>query len=110
MAVSHYNGVNHGSAPAHAGNAEKRVSQTLEVPMDSTNETRQKVQAVHADFICESHGSVFLLRPVSPAAFSWIEEHLPEDRQTFGNAVAVEARFIWAILEGLQDDGLTVSR
>ena len=62
------------------------------------------------DFVCENHGSVFLLRPISPAAFAWINEHLPADRQMFGNAVAVEHRFIWSILAGLQEDGLTVSR
>jgi hypothetical protein len=63
-----------------------------------------------ADFICENHGSIFLLRPVSSVSFDWIEEHLPPDRLTFGNAVVVEPRYVWAILDGLQEDGLTVSR
>jgi hypothetical protein len=62
------------------------------------------------DFICENHSSIFLLRPVSPAAFNWIEEHLPADRLTFGNAAVIEPRYVWAILNGLQEDGLTVSR
>jgi hypothetical protein len=62
------------------------------------------------DFICESHGSVFLLRPTSPAASDWIREHLPSDRLTFGDAVVVEPRYVWAILAGLQDDGLVVTR
>ncbi len=63
-----------------------------------------------ADFVCENHGSIFLLRPVSHAAFAWIEEHLPPDRITFGNAIVVEPRYVWAILVGIQDDGLAVSR
>ena len=63
-----------------------------------------------SDFICENHGSIFLLRPVSPASFDWIESHLPSDRITFGNAVAGDHRCIWAILAGLQDDGLVVAR
>jgi len=63
-----------------------------------------------SDFICENHGSIFLVRPVSPSAFAWIEEHLPPDRITFGNAVVVEPRYVWAILVGLQDDGLVVTR
>jgi hypothetical protein len=63
-----------------------------------------------SDFICENHGSIFLLRPVSPASFDWIESHLPSDRTIFGNAVAVDHRCIWAILVGLQDDGLVVTR
>ena len=62
------------------------------------------------DFFCENHGSIFLLRPISPAAFAWIEEHLPPDRVTFGNAVAVDHRCIWAIIVGIQDDGLVVTR
>jgi hypothetical protein len=60
------------------------------------------------DFFCENHGSIFLLRPASPAAHSWISEHLHQDRMTFGNAVVVEHRYIWAILEGIQNDGLEV--
>lgn len=59
------------------------------------------------DFICENHSSVFLLRAISPAAFAWIEEHLPPDRITFGNAVAIDHRCFWPILEGIQNDGLT---
>ena len=62
-----------------------------------------------SDLICENHGSIFLLRPISPAAFLWIHENLPGDRQMFGNA-AVEHRYIWAILDGIQEAGLALSR
>jgi hypothetical protein len=60
------------------------------------------------DFICESHPSIFLLRPVSPVAFEWIELNLSPDGQLIGNAVAVEHRYIWSILLGIQDSGLSV--
>ena len=60
------------------------------------------------DFICENHGSIFPLRPISPAAFEWIDSSLSSDRQTFGDAVAVEARFVWPIILGIQDSGLSV--
>jgi len=56
------------------------------------------IQVVRQDFLCENHGSIFLLRPVSLASFDWIESHLPSDRITLGNAVAVDHRCIWAIL------------
>ena len=59
------------------------------------------------DFVVENHASVFLLKPLTPAANSWIEEHLPADRQTFGGAVVIEHRYKWAILEGIQSDSLT---
>jgi len=62
------------------------------------------------DFRCENHGSLFLLYPLTQSARSWIEQHLPEDVQRFSNAVVVEHRYIWAILVGIQNDGLTVSR
>jgi len=61
------------------------------------------------DFRCENHGSIFLLFPVSQSAQSWIEENLPSDVQWFGQAVVIEHRYIWPILEGIQNDGLAVS-
>lgn len=61
-----------------------------------------------SDFIVENHGSIFLLQPLTAAANSWVSEHLPEDRLTFGGAVVAEHRLIWTILEGIQSDGLTV--
>ena len=62
------------------------------------------------DFRCENRGSLFLLFPLSQSAQSWVEEHLPTDAQWFGNAVVIEHRYVWAILEGIQNDGLAVSR
>ena len=62
------------------------------------------------DFLCENHGSLFLLFPLSQSAQSWVEEHLPTDVQWFGNAVVIEHRYVWTILEGIQNDGLAVSR
>jgi hypothetical protein len=62
------------------------------------------------DFLLENHSSIFLLRPISPAGFAWIEEHLPPDRLNFGNAVVIEPRYVCAILVGLRDDGMVVSR
>jgi hypothetical protein len=41
------------------------------------------------DFRSENHGSLFLLFPLTERAHSWIEEHLPENAQWFGNAVVV---------------------
>jgi hypothetical protein len=29
------------------------------------------------DFLCENHSSVFLLRPISPAAFDWMKNTSP---------------------------------
>jgi hypothetical protein len=62
------------------------------------------------DFRCENHGSIFLLYPLSPSAKSWIDENLASHVQWFGQAVAIEHRFIWSILEGIQNDRLVVAR
>jgi hypothetical protein len=63
-----------------------------------------------SDFRCENHGTIFLLFPVSQSGQSWIKENLSSDAQWFGNAVVIEHRYVWAILEGIQNDGLAVSR
>lgn len=60
------------------------------------------------DFTVQNEGSIFLLHPLTPAANAWIEEHIPEDAQYFGNAVVVEHRYIADIVGGIQRDGLTV--
>lgn len=62
------------------------------------------------DFRCENHGSLFLLYPLTQSAHSWIEEHAPSDVQWFGNAAVIEHRYVWTILVGIQDSGLTVVR
>lgn len=60
------------------------------------------------DFIVADHGSIVLLTPVTPAAHRWIQENLPEDRQTWGLSVVVEPRYINDIVAGIQNDGLYV--
>ena len=64
------------------------------------------------DFLCENHGSIFLLKPLTPSATSWIEEHIGQDNgfQPYLPAVVVEHRYIADIVEGIQNDGLAVGR
>lgn len=59
-----------------------------------------------ADAVVENHGSLVLLRPVSEAAHDWIEEHLPEDRMYFGEAVVVGPRYVLHIVFGMKNAGL----
>jgi hypothetical protein len=62
------------------------------------------------DFACENHGSIFLLRPLTPSATSWLEEHIGQDNgfQPYWPTCVIEHRYIWPILEGIQNDGLAV--
>ncbi len=59
------------------------------------------------NFELSSHGTLYLLRPVSRAASAWVEEHLPV-ATWFGGAVVVEHRYIGAIIGGAIGDGLEV--
>ena len=65
----------------------------------------------YPDFSVEGSGrfcTVYLLRPLTPRAFEWIDEHIPGDAQTLGNAVAVEHRYIGVIADGIAADGLVI--
>ena len=63
------------------------------------------------DFLCENHGSIFLLRPLTSSATSWIEEHIGQDNgyQPYFPTVVVEHRYIADIVAGIQGDGLAVA-
>ncbi len=62
------------------------------------------------DFLVENHGSIFLLKPLTPSAASWVEEHIGQDNgyQPHFPTIVVEHRFIADIVAGIQDDGLAV--
>jgi len=60
------------------------------------------------DLYVQNEGSIFLLRPQSDAGQQWIEENIPDDAMSFGGAIVVEHRYIGAIVDGAQADGLTV--
>jgi len=50
----------------------------------------------------------FFCNRYPPSCNFWIEENLPEDRMTFGSAVAFRHRFITDIVRGPQADRLVV--
>jgi hypothetical protein len=62
------------------------------------------------DFAVENHGSIFLIKPLTPSATSWIEEHIGQDNgyQPYFPTVVVEHRYIADIVAGIQNDGLAV--
>lgn len=63
---------------------------------------------ITADFYVSNQGSLFLLYPLTTDASAWVEANLPDDAQTWGDAIVVEHRYIGAIVAGAQRDGLTV--
>lgn len=63
---------------------------------------------VAKDVELEFHGTINLLRPLSPQAASWIDENIADEAQWFGGALAVEPRYCPVIVAGMIDDGLAV--
>jgi hypothetical protein len=62
-----------------------------------------------ADVEVKNEGTVALLIPMSSKGKAWIDENLQlEGWQWYGNAAAVEARYVDPIVLGMQDDGLEV--
>lgn len=62
------------------------------------------------DFLFTDHGSITVLTAISPAAKRWVDRHLPSDRMTLGpNGSVIEPRYIGDIIQGVTDDGLSVS-
>lgn len=62
------------------------------------------------DLLFENHLSIFLIRPISPAGQSWLDENVgDENTLTFGGAVVCEPRYVEAIYFGAKQDGLAVS-
>lgn len=58
------------------------------------------------DFELCSHGSIVTLAPVTNAGQDWADEYL-SDAASLGGAICIEPRYVQAILDGLEDDGLT---
>lgn len=59
------------------------------------------------DICIENHGSIFLLRPISSAGQSWLQENVIGDTTLlFANAVVCEPRFVADIVFGARTEGL----
>lgn len=58
------------------------------------------------DFTVANHGSVVLLKTLTPDAEEWVEEHVGgEDTQTWGGALCIEPRYITPIVDALHAEG-----
>lgn len=61
------------------------------------------------DFHVTNHGSICVLTALTDGARDWVNEHLPEDRQTWGtDGTVVEPRYLPAILDGLGEHGFVL--
>lgn len=61
-----------------------------------------------ADLQFVNHGSIVLCYPSSDAGREWVDEHLSaDDVICWGDGIAIEPRYVAAIVEGATGDGLT---
>jgi hypothetical protein len=61
------------------------------------------------DLVFENHFSLFLIRPVSPAGQTWLDENVGDsETQTWCGAVVCEPRFAPDVCRGAIEAGLTV--
>ena len=62
-----------------------------------------------ADFTLSGGGTVYILTPLTEAARQWVAEHIPDDAMRWGaDGVAIEHRYVDAIVTGIIADGLEV--
>jgi hypothetical protein len=62
----------------------------------------------HADVKVSGSGTIYLFHLLSDTAADWVACYVSEDRQMFGASLAVEHRFVAALVHGMVSDGLVV--
>lgn len=68
----------------------------------------EKSSLPEIDIAVENHFSIFLLRPLTSVGREWLETHVADDAQWFGNALACEWRYVEPIIKGAVEDGMVV--
>jgi hypothetical protein len=62
-----------------------------------------------ADFRVTYHGTVTTITPLTDACREWVEENVEiEPWQRFGNAIAVEPRYVEQLAEVMMEEGLVM--
>lgn len=60
------------------------------------------------DLMFSDHGTLAIMVAITPAGLEWIEKHIPEDAQTWGNGIVIEHRYVADIMRGALADGLDI--
>jgi len=60
------------------------------------------------DLLVFGGGTIYTLHAVSRRGQRWIAEHIADDAPRLGTAIAVEHRYVEAIVRGAVSDGLRV--
>lgn len=60
-------------------------------------------------FDIENHGTIVLIRPLTPDVREWLQAHTDEEAQWFGGSLVVEPRYLGDLVEGLVAEGFVIS-
>lgn len=68
-----------------------------------------QTETIEFDFDLANSGSLVGLTPLSPAAREWMQENVSaESWQYMGATLWIDGRMAEAIVEGIQNDGMTI--
>ena len=73
-----------------------------------TRPSKTSTPSLQTDFTVENYGSVFFIRCHTERAKKFLVQSVEPDAQWFGDALAVEPRFIGGLLSSLREDGWRV--
>jgi hypothetical protein len=71
-------------------------------------ETPRNDKGQLVDIRIEDGVSVFLFRPFNDLALEWLQS-TEKEAQWFGGAMAVEPRYVFALIQGLKESGFVVN-
>src|SRR5580704_3449087 len=85
----------HGSASAEKRGLESEARMASDA-FQTSGSSPTRSGKIPPDFVVENHGIIFLLKPLTPAATSWVEEHIGQENgyQPYFPTVVVEPRYI----------------
>jgi hypothetical protein len=76
----------------------------------TASSTSEPTKTPHADVVIENYGTIFLFRPLSDSAHTWIEENVsPEGFHPDWPTLVVEHRHAGNLAAGMQADGLVLA-
>ena len=68
-----------------------------------------RAQTPRADFRVTYHGTVTTITPLTARCREWVEANVEiEPWQRFGNAIAVEPRYVEQLAEAMMEEGLVM--
>jgi hypothetical protein len=99
-----------GNSPTKDSDSRRRINRSTHSSKThgaKRNGAGATVLPAQPDLSFENHFSIFLIRPLSSAGQSWLDENVGNDETlTWGGAVVCEPRYVGPIYRGAIDAGL----